>query len=234
MNITNQKVTDYITAFYQPLNASLAELRKQSESDGIPLILRETEMLFRTILPMRPYKRVLEIGTAYGYSSLFFAHLMPECRITTVELSDTNYQIAKDNVWEQNMEDRIEIIHGDGISVLDRLIQEGNREQEPFDLIFIDAAKSHYMEFFQRAEKICGDNGVIICDNILMKAFLVDPELDRKRRHRTSVKRMDDFLNYIFERKDLNASLLSCGDGLLIVEENHQKIIDREQTTNNE
>lgn len=229
MNITNQKVTDYITSFYQPLNSSLAELRKQSEADGIPLILKETEMLFRTILPMRPYRRVLEIGTAYGYSSIFFANLMPECRVTTVELSDTNYQIAKDNVWEQSLENRIDIIHGDGISVLDEMIQKRGSEQEPFDLIFIDAAKSHYMDFFQRAEELCADNAVIICDNILMKAFLVDPELDRKRRHRTSVKRMDDFLKYIFDRKDLEASLLSCGDGLLIIEENLQKeYLDRE------
>lgn len=223
MNITNQKVTDYITQFYRPLNTSLAELRNQSEADGIPLILKETEMLFRTILPMRPYKRVLEIGTAYGYSSIFFANLMPECRITTVELSDTNYQIARDNVWEQGMEDRIDIVHGDGISVLDDMIQNGVSENEAFDLIFIDAAKSHYMDFFKRAEKLCSKDAVIICDNILMKAFLVDPTLDRKRRHRTSVKRMDDFLNYIFDRKDLEASLLSCGDGLLIIEENSEK-----------
>ena len=224
MNITNDKVTDYLVSFYQPLNDSLQELRTQSESDNIPLILKETEMLFRTILRMRPFQRVLEIGTAYGYSSIFFAELMPDCTVTTVELSDTNYQIAKDNIWEQGLSQRIEVIHGNGIDVLDEMIEGSvnNRKMEPFDLIFIDAAKSHYKEFFERAEQLCSKDAVIICDNIMMKAFLVDLSLDRKKRHRTSVKRMNEFLEYIYSRDDLEASLLSCGDGLLIIKENKE------------
>ncbi len=224
MNITNEKVTDYIVSFYRPLDANLEILRNQSEADDIPLILKETEMLFRTILTVRPFRRILEIGTAYGYSSIFFANLIPESRITTVELQDTNFQVAKDNVWEQGLQNRIEIIHGDGISVLDEMVEEAttSRNFEPYDLIFIDAAKSHYREFFDRAEKICTKDAIIICDNIMMKAFLVDLSLDRKKRHRTSVKRMNEFLTYIYERKDLEASLLSCGDGLLIIKENKE------------
>ena len=92
MNITNEKVTDYIVSFYQPWNDTMGKLREQSEADQIPLILKETEMLFRTLLPLRPVHRVLEIGTAYGYSSIFFAHLLPESHITTVELSDTKWR----------------------------------------------------------------------------------------------------------------------------------------------
>lgn len=224
MNITNDKVTDYLVSFYRPLNESLQTLRAQSESDGIPLILKETEMLFRTLLRLRPFHRVLEIGTAYGYSSIFFAELIPDCTVTTVELSDTNYQIALDNIWEQGLSQRIQVIHGNGIDVLDEMIEgnANNEQTEPFDLIFIDGAKSHYKEFFQRAEKLCSKEAVIICDNIMMKAFLVDLSLDRKRRHRTSVKRMNEFLEYIYSRKDLDASLLSCGDGLLIIKENKE------------
>ncbi len=224
MNITNEKVTDYIVSFYQPLDENLEILRNQSEADDIPLILKETEMLFRTILTMRPFQRILEIGTAYGYSSIFFANLIPESKITTVELQDTSFQVAKDNVWEQGLQDRIEIIHGDGISVLDEMVEEAatNRKFEPYDLIFIDAAKSHYREFFDRAEKLCTKDAIIICDNIMMKAFLVDLSLDRRKRHRTSVKRMNEFLTYIYERTDLVSSLLSCGDGLLIIKENKE------------
>ena len=71
MNITNEKVTDYIVSFYQPWNDTMGKLREQSEADQIPLILKETEMLFRTLLPLRPAHRVLEIGTAYGYLPYF-------------------------------------------------------------------------------------------------------------------------------------------------------------------
>ena len=221
MNITNEKVTDYIVSFYQPWNDTMGKLRAQSEADQIPLILKETEMLFRTLLPLRPVHRVLEIGTAYGYSSIFFAHILPESRITTVELSDTNYQVAVDNIWEQGLTDRIQVIHGDGSVVLEELIQDAEVENaEPFDLIFIDAAKSHYMEFFEKAETLCSKDALIVCDNILMKAFLVDSSLDRKRRHRTSVKRMNEFLEYVHSREDLEVSLLSCGDGLLLIKEN--------------
>ena len=75
-------------------------------------------------------------------------------------------------------------------------------------------------EFFEKAEKLCSKNALIVCDNILMKAFLVDLSIDRKRRHRTSVKRMNEFLEYVHSRKDLEVSLLSCGDGLLLIKEN--------------
>lgn len=219
MNITNDKVTDYITSFYQPLNDTLAGLRNQSEADRIPLILKETEMLFRTVLRMMPIRRILEIGTAYGYSSVFFATLLPNAVVTTVESDDMNYQIAMDNIEELNLTDRIQIMHGDGEQAMKALAdeKENNETFLPFDLIFIDAAKSHYRDFFDQAERICSENGLIICDNILMRAFIVDESLDKRRRHRTSVKRMQEFLEYIYSRNDLDASLISCGDGLLII-----------------
>lgn len=214
MNITNDKVTDYFNSFYQPLDEELADLREQSELENIPLILKETENYFRTFLKIVKPKRILEIGTAYGYSSIFFAKMLPDCTVTTIELSDRNYYIAKDNIKKLGLENRIQVLHDDGISGIEGLIEDC---VDPFDMVFIDAAKSHYKEFCDLSEKLCNPGAVIICDNILMKAYLVDSSLDRNRRHRTSVKRMHEFLDYLYDRKDLDVSLLSLGDGLAVI-----------------
>ena len=214
MNITNDKVTDYFNSFYQPLDDDMAQLRIQSEEQNIPLILRETENYFRTFLKIANPKRILEVGTAYGYSSIFFAKMLPECHITTIELSEKMYEIATSNISNLGLEERIDVINNEGAQGIEQLIEA---KSEPYDMVFIDAAKSHYKDFMDQAEKICNPGAIIICDNILMKAYLVDSSLDRNRRHRTSVKRMHEFLDYLYERKDLDVSLLSLGDGLAVI-----------------
>lgn len=214
MNITNDKVTEYFNSYYEPLDEELAALRAESEQDNIPLILKETETYFRTFLKIARPKRILEIGTAYGYSAVFFAKLLPDCTVTTIELSDRNYYIAKDNVAKLGLQSRIQTLHDEGASGIEGLIEDC---VDPYDMVFIDAAKSHYKDFMDLAEKICNPGAIIICDNILMKAYLVDSSLDKNRRHRTSVKRMHEFLDYLHDRKDLDVSLLSLGDGLAVI-----------------
>ena len=222
MNIINEKLTEYFNSFYQPVRPSLGALRERCEADRIPLILRETEMFLRTFLEILQPSSVLEIGTAYGYSSLFFAGVLPEARITTIEISPEMAEIAAQNIREEGCEDRIRVLNGEGASVLDRLCADGDPER--YDMVFLDAAKSHYRDFFDRAEKLAVPGAVFVCDNILMNAWLVDSSTDKRRRHRTSVTRMHEFLDYLYSRKDLSVSLLSCGDGLAII-----KLYDRKQ-----
>jgi predicted O-methyltransferase YrrM len=125
---------------------------------------------------------------------------------------------------ERNFEDRpegfrIDLRVGDAEASLDALSEQLSQDQY-YDFVFIDAGKSHYKEFFDKASKLCKPGATIICDNILMKAYIVDKAYEPGRRHRTSVKRMQEFLNYINERDDLTVSLLSCGDGLAVIKLN--------------
>lgn len=218
MNITNDKVTDFINNYYVPFDEDLGRLRAYCEDLEIPLILKETEDYLRTILTIIKPKRILEIGTAFGYSSLFFARFIPGCKVTTLERSPYMYSHAKMNLEKYDENNQVELLVGDAIENLEKLIEESESEDfEPYDLVFIDAAKSHYREFLELSEKLCRKGSVIICDNVLMKAYLVDKDFDPGRRHRTSVKRMTEFIDYIYERKDLTVSLLSSGDGLAII-----------------
>ena len=116
--------------------------------------------------------------------------------------------------------ERIEILNGDAVSVLDEISKDSERK---YDFVFIDASKSHYREFFEKAEKMCSKGAVIVCDNILLKASIVDNSYDPHRRHRTNIKRMKEFLSYLKNRKDLTVSYLSSGDGLAIIRLNDEK-----------
>lgn len=215
MNITNDKVTEYINSFYTPLDEELCLLREKNEVDNIPLILKETEMFFRIFLKTLSPDNILEIGTGYGYSSIFFAKLLPNAHITTIEKSVKMAQIASRTIERLNLQHRIDIKEGDGGEILEKM--EKTESIPAYDVVFIDAAKSHYSEFFSAAEKLCSKNAVIICDNVLMKASLVDSRYDPGRRHHTSIKKMKNFLKLLQARKDIDFSILPCGDGLAII-----------------
>lgn len=224
MNITNDKVTEYINRYYQPLDEEMKRFREKSEDDFIPIILKETESFLKVILNMTRPSRILEIGTAVGYSAIFFARLLPEAAILTMDRHPKLIPVACENfsAWDEGR--RIDFRTGEAIETLDELIREMESSPETFeyfDFVFIDAGKSHYKEFFEKAERIASKDALFICDNILMKAYLVDDRAyDPGRRHRTSVKRMQEFIDYIYERKDLDVTLMSDGDGLLMIRHN--------------
>lgn len=218
MNITNDKVTEYLHSFYKPIDAELGAFREENEENGVPLILRETENYLSLLLKIVKPQHILEIGTAYGYSSIFFARSLPEVNITTIDRGQRMIPIASRNFEEWPEGKRIDFRTGDAIEVLDQLIDEHNKGLiEDFDFVFIDAGKSHYREFFDRAEKLCKPGTIVVCDNILMRGWIVDRSYEGGKRHRTNIKYMKQFLEYINGREDLDVSLLSSGDGLAVI-----------------
>ena len=222
MGFTNDKVTDYIGSYYKPLDDDLAELREINEENGVPLILRETEGFLSLLLDILKPRNILEIGTAYGYSALFFARKLPEATVTTIDRSAKMISAAESNFADREEGDRIRFLTGDAIEMLDMLIDEkdSGSGNALYDFVFIDAGKSHYQEFFDRAEQLTAPGAVIVCDNILMHGWTVDMSYQGAKRHRTNVKYMRGFIEHINERKDLTVSLLSSGDGLAVIRKN--------------
>lgn len=218
MNITNDKVTEYLNSFYRPVDDELGAFRIENEENSVPLILKETESFLSFLLAQLKPEHILEIGTAYGYSSLFFARSLPETRITTIDRGQRMIPIAKDNFEKWPEGQRIDFRTGDAVEILDQMIEEHSSGQlDSFDFVFIDAGKSHYKEFFDRAEKLCKAGAVIVCDNILMRGWIVDRSYEGGKRHRTNIKYMKQFIEYIYSREDLEVSLLSSGDGLALI-----------------
>ena len=220
MGYTSDKVTEYLSSHYRPLDEDLAEFRRYNEENNVPLILRETESLLSLLIEMVRPHRILEIGTAYGYSALFFARRAPEARVTTIERSEHMIPIAASTFEDWPEGSRIDFRTGDAGAILEEMTEEMRKDPDglpPFDLVFIDAGKSHYKEFFDRAEQLARPGALIVCDNILMHGWTVDRSYDGAKRHRTNVKYMRQFIEYISEREDLTVSLLSSGDGLAVI-----------------
>ena len=215
MNDFVPKRHDFIEELYRPLSSELYELRRMNEEDGIPLILRETEDMLSVILDMHRPLSILEIGTAYGYSSVFFALKCPDARITTIERSDKMLLKARDTFEKFGVSDRIDILEGDAEDILRSLPEEST-----YDFVFIDAAKTHYREYFDLAFDHLNRGAVIVCDDVLIKGWIYDRSLPGSKRHRTSVKYMKSFLEYIKSREDLNVAITGSADGLAIIKLN--------------
>ena len=202
----------FIEGYHKSLSPELEKLRKENETENIPLILRETEDMLSVLLSLKKPESILEIGTAHGYSAIFFATKCPDAHITTIERSERMYDAAKACINDSGLSDRIELLKGDAEDIL-----ANHRFKHSYDFAFIDAGKTHYREYFDLIEKICNPGAVIVCDNILINGWIYDRELPGARRHRTNVKYMKSFLEYINSREDLTVSLSSSGDGLAII-----------------
>lgn len=207
MNIINNKVTAYIDELYRPVNPQLAALRSKAEADNIPVILQDTEGLLLNLIRLKQPSSILEIGTAVGYSAACMASAFSECRITTIEADEKMAGIARENIKRLGLTEQITLLQGKGQDVLDSL-------KCSFDFVFIDAAKSHYRTFWDKTLTLCSPGAVIICDNVLMQAMTVSYEYDPRKKHRTSIRKMREFLSYLADEAQADTCILPVGDGI--------------------
>ena len=210
MNITNEIISSYIDNLYVNENRRLEELREFAEERHVPIILKDTEKLLKVIMRLKEPARVLEIGTAVGYSSCVFADCC-DCRVLTIESDEENAKAARTNIENRGFKDRVEVLDGDARDILCSM-----SETEPFDILFIDAAKSHYREFWDLAMPLMKEESMVICDNVLMRGMTASDEYDERGRHRTSIKKMREFIEYINGLNYAETAVLPVGDGVSI------------------
>ena len=211
-NITNDLVTDYINGFYTPLTDELGKLRVDSEEKNVPIILKETESFLKTFLGVIKPARILEIGCAVGYSAMFFAQLTG-AEVYTIEKNSEMVETAVKNIESLGYAEKINVFEGDGEEITELLKKEGTK---PFDVVFIDAAKSHYQRFFDACLPLCGPDTMIIADNVLFKGRIADDKYDPDGKYKTNIRRMREFIAYIMNKPSLDSSILAVGDGLSI------------------
>lgn len=213
MIILNEEVTGFINQYYEPLDEELGALRAYGEENIIPIILKETEIYLNTLLPIIKPRKILEVGTAIGYSSMYFAKMCPECEVFTIEKNEDVYETAKANIEKAGLSDRIHCFVGDGEEQIRAIGESGERD---FDFVFIDAAKSHYRRFFEAAAELCAPNAVILSDNILQHGMTAVEEFLKYRKHRTNIRRMREYVEFICTDERYNTSLMSMGDGIAL------------------
>ena len=211
-NITNELVTAYLEGFYRQSSDSLMQLREEAERNGVPVILRETEDFLNLLLALVKPERILEIGAAVGYAAAYFA-ITTGAEVVTIEKDPQMQREAYANIKKMGLEEKVKVLLGDGVTVINQLTE---KKEKPFDFIFIDAAKSHYRDFLDAAFPLCHKGTVIVSDNVLFQGRTVSDLYDPKKKYKTSIRKLREYVAYIYSRSDLKTSVIACGDGVAI------------------
>lgn len=191
----------------------ILDLERYSKKQEIPIIETEVKKFLEVILKIHKPKRILEVGTAIGYSALIFSRaLNHEVYIKTFEKRQDMVQQAKNNFKRfQEHHDvnlSIDVVQGDAREIL-------TKEEKKYDLIFIDAGKAHYQKFLNQVIENLNDGGLIISDNVLFKGMIATDEYVVRRKI-TIVKRMRAYLEYITTHEKLDTTIIPIGDGVSI------------------
>lgn len=233
MNITNHKVTEYLEGLYRPLNPELQQLRLIADQHKVPIILRDSETFILNIIRMKKPRRILEIGSAIGYSAICFAQAAPDAEIISLEHSEKMYRYAVKNVEKFGLSKQITIKYGDALESLRELADSiVHADTDGFDLVFIDAAKSYYREFWDACLPLCRREAVILSDNVLLQARTVSDEYITDRRQKTSVRHMREYLNYITKTESADTAVLPVGDGIAVSVIRYRERIRTEEESN--
>lgn len=207
--VTYDYMESYIRNLIPNSTGKYKELEDFAIENAVPIAQKETAKFLEFMVSMKKPLRILELGTAIGYSAI----LMHEAAgtnpvITTIERSEEMIDYAKKNFNKYNLTNNIEIKEGDCLEILEEL-------QEPYDLIFMDAGKGHYNHFLPHCLRLLKDDGIIIADNVLFRGMVASNELV-KRRKITIVKRMRAYLDIVSEDESLITSVIPMGDGIAI------------------
>lgn len=184
----------------------MKELEFEAETYNIPIIREsERQLLFKTVYENKP-KRILEIGTAIGFSALLMATATDDAIIDTVEKDTKRFERAKKAIEDANMTERINCISGDADKVISEL--SGN-----YDFVYLDGPKGQYLNHLKKIEKILSEKAVIVADNVLFKGLVKSGEYP-PHRYRTIVVRLREYLEYV--NREYSTAIYEEGDGMAI------------------
>lgn len=205
----NSVYTDKVITYIRSLrDDSLEEIEKFARSFEIPIIREEVSELLKVLIKIKKPKNILEIGTAIGYSSILMASNC-DGKITTIEKDESIGEIAKTMIKKYGYEDRINVIIGDAKDVLDSL-------EDEYDFVFIDGPKGQYLRYLEVIYPLIEEKGIIFSDNVLYHGQVAEDIKDIKRRKRTLVNRLKDYLFTLTHRDSLTTCILPIDDGVSI------------------
>ena len=209
--IVNERIVSYIHSLEKTNSEVLEKIEEQAHKDNVPIIRKEMESFLRVMLYIKKPKRILELGTAVGYSAI----LMSECidedgKITTIENYEKRIVEAKKNIELSGKGQVIELLEGDATEVMKNL------PSQQFDFVFMDAAKAQYIYFLPEVLRLMKTGAVLITDNVLQEGDLIESRFVVERRDRTIHKRMREYLEVVKNHEELETSIVPIGDGITI------------------
>ena len=208
--IQEERLRVYLDSLDQGNPGWLEELEVRAIREGVPIIRRQTQSLLRVLLTLRQPGRILEIGTATGFSALFMKEYAPPfCSVTTIENYEKRIEGAKENFRKNDRKGQITLLEGDAAEILPQLTGS-------FDFIFMDGAKGQYIHFFPEVLRLLEAGGILVSDNVLQDGEILQSRFAVTRRNRTIHARMRDYLYELKHNEALETVILSLGDGTAV------------------
>ncbi len=208
--IVNERVVAYINSLDCGNSDICNIIEKEAIADEVPIIRKEMGNLLKVLLQLVQPERILEVGTAVGYSSILMSENMPQnCKITTIENYDKRIPVAKNNFKRAGKENVITLIEGDALEVLKTL-------DGPYDFIFMDAAKGQYINYLPDIKRVLRKGGLLISDNILQEGEIVESRYAVTRRNRTIHARIREYVYELTHSEDFVTSIVPIGDGITL------------------
>ena len=206
--IVDERMVTYIRSLERPENPVIEVIEQEALENFVPIIRKETQSFLKVMMLMNRPARVLEVGTAVGFSAILMSEYLPEgSRITTIENYEKRIPIARNNFKRAGKEEQITLIEGDALEVMKTL--EG-----PYDFIFMDAAKGQYINYLPEILRLMPKGGLLITDNILQEGELVESRYVVTRRDRTIHTRIREYVYELTHNDNLITSIVPIGDGI--------------------
>lgn len=226
--IVDERMVTYIHSLETPESPLIEQIEQEALDTYVPIIRKETQSFLKVLLMMKKPVRVLEVGTAIGFSALLMCEYLPENgHITTIEKYEKRIPIARENFKRAGKKDRITLIEGDALEVMRSL--EG-----PFDFIFMDAAKGQYIHYMPEAIRLLSKDGVLMSDNVLQDGDIIESRFAVERRNRTIHSRMREYLYELKHNDQLQTSIIPLGDGVALSVKKTMTVEDKGELQNEE
>ena len=208
--IVDERLVTYINSLDTGNTRILDVIEKEALESYVPIIRKEMQTFLKLLLAMKRPARILEVGTAVGFSAILMAEYNPvDCHITTIENYEKRIPIARENFRRAGKETQITLLEGDAAEVLKTL-------DEPYDFIFMDAAKGQYIHFMPDIIRLLAKDGTLVSDNVLQDGDIIESRFVVTRRDRTIHKRMRDYLYALTHHEELVTAVLPVGDGVTV------------------
>ncbi|MBC2579006.1 O-methyltransferase [Clostridium sp. DJ247] len=213
--ITYDYMEQYIRGLINNGDGVLKELEDYAHHNSVPIIQKEVAKFLELMISIKQPSKILELGTAIGYSAILMAQSSGSVtKVTSIERDEKMIEVATKNIEKYGFNDKIDILQGDCIEILQQL-------DDKYDLIFMDAGKGHYNHFLPNCLRLLSKDGIIISDNVLFRGMVASQDLVERRKI-TIVKRMREYLKTISNNEHFITSVIPMGDGVAVTKRREQ------------
>lgn len=208
--VVKKELVEFMRKEQKQLSGELGQIEKEANEKEVPVIPHETVVFLQFLLGQIKPKQILEIGAAIGFSSSLMAQYVGEGHVTTIDRYDVMIKKAKKTYKRLELEDKITLLEGQAADLLETL-------SGPYDFIFMDSAKSKYIEFLPECLRLLKKGGVLMVDDVFQAGTILDPIETIPRSQRAIHRKLNQFLDVVMKHPQLTSTLVPLGDGVILI-----------------